>query len=110
MIKYKRSRTYREIVALCKAQKVPFDDRLYRSEGWDTIVVGCKGPHIHRPGQGYAIFNTFNGQFFGTTDKGVKFDSNSSEHDREPWKQALLAFFMTNDPSPEVSNDPTSGA
>lgn len=92
-------KTLDTIKAQCAAQGVPIDTRLCDKHGWDTIVVG--GPILLLPGHpasdsmenAYAIFNTFNGKFFGRTHEGVSFDSSSTEHESEPWFQALLSFF-----------------
>lgn len=86
MKQFARHRTHDEIVALCKKHKVPLDDSLYLQRGWDTILVGTKD-------LGYVIYNTWNGKFFGTTDKGTPFDSCSTRHDRTEWMQKLLHFF-----------------
>lgn len=75
----------------CKDQGVPLNTHLHDNAGWDTIVVG------HRYGRplrnGHAVYNTFSGRFYGVTDKGVEFNSDSAKHDKEPWMQALLSFF-----------------
>ena len=88
MLKFSGVKPLTTILAQCKAQGVPVDDHHYRTKGWDCIVLG--DPKMQR---GYVVYNTFNGRFHGVTDKGVKFTSDSSKHDNEPWMQALLAFF-----------------
>lgn len=86
MKKFTRHKTYDEIRAQCRMLRVPLNDEQYRVYGWDTILVGAKD-------LGFVIYNTFNGRFFGKTDKGVDFNSDSTRHDRTAWMQQLLAFF-----------------
>ena len=85
---FARHRTFDEIKAVVDAQKLPHNFERYEVWGWDTVRVGRQAA-----GYGYAIFNTVNGHFFGKTPEGVAFDSNSTQHEGEPWFQALLAFF-----------------
>lgn len=52
------------------------------------------GDHIGIIGGGCSLtYSTFNGRFWGTTPDGIEFSSDSTEHEHEPWFQALLAFF-----------------
>lgn len=85
---FKRHKTFDEIVDQCRTQKLYLDAESYFLEGGDTICVGAPSS-----GLGWVIFNTFNGRFFGKTDKGIEFSSDTDEHDKEPWMQALLNFF-----------------
>jgi hypothetical protein len=91
MKKFSRHKTYAEILAQCEAQGIPFNDYLYRRGGSDTVVVNSVYGRGHFPG--HAIYNTFNGWFFGTTPEGVQFDSASTKHEKQPWYQDLLNFF-----------------
>lgn len=84
----KRHKTLAEIKAQCKAQGLEFHDKAYKA-GSDCITV--------RGGGGHATFNTVTGWFCGTTDRGVSFDSHNTHHENEPWFQALLDFFYTDD-------------
>lgn len=84
--KFSRHRTHEEIKALCKKQRVPINDDNFQLHGWDSVLIGTKE-------QGFVIYNTFNGRFFGKTDRGVDFDSSSPKHDKAAWMQALLNFF-----------------
>lgn len=93
MIRFKRHRTYEEIKALCKKQKVPLNDFNYRERGWDSIMLGTKD-------DGWVVYNTFNGRFFGKTPTGKDFTSDSTKHDKAEWMQQLLAFFYTNEELP----------
>lgn len=83
---FSRHRTHDEVQKLCKKLKVPFDDTLYRERGFDTVLIGSKG-------RGFVIYNCWNGRFFGTTDRGVRFTSDQSRHDKQPWMVKLLHFF-----------------
>lgn len=85
MKKFAGIKTLKVIKAQCKAARITFDDYLYRKKGNDHVRVIGGGATV--------LFNSFNGRFFGTTDKGVTFNSDSTEHESEPWFQALLAFF-----------------
>lgn len=71
----------------CRAEGLLWDDKAFRTRGSDHIVISGGGARV--------FFNTFNGRFFGTTDTGVSFNSDSTEHEECPWFQSLLAFFYT---------------
>lgn len=90
------------IIDQCKAAGVAVDDYNFRHFGHDRIALGVargKRPDgtpfvpLVNPAGAFVMFNTFNGTFFGTTDKGVEFDSSSTTHEAAPWFQALLSFF-----------------
>lgn len=89
MLKFKRHKSVAEIAIQCNAQGVYLDRHSY-DQGGDTICVGAPA----NSGSGWAVFNTFNGRFWGRTPEGMSFSSDSPEHDGEPWMQALLHFFM----------------
>lgn len=105
MKKFKRTKTYTEIIAQCRRQGVDVDDYNYRKLGADHIAIGVgmydiKRPdgtpfvHAgHTPGRAYVMFNTVNGRFWGHTDRGIEFSSDSTRYEKEPWFQALLSFF-----------------
>lgn len=82
---FSRIRTLDEIKQICAAQGVPIDHSGH-DRGDDHIVVGSKTG-------GYALYNTFNGRFFGKTDAGQDFASDDASFDDAPWYQALLNFF-----------------
>jgi hypothetical protein len=97
----------------CAAAGVAVDDYNFRKHGHDFIGLGIAAsktrpdgspvvPDLAKP-SGYVLFNTFNGRFFGKTDKGVPFSSDSAEHEAEPWFQALLSFFYVE----QAANDST---
>lgn len=79
------NKSLKAIKAQCVAQGVTFDDRMYRKQGSDHVVVEGGGCRV--------LFSTFNGNFFGTTPDGTTFDSRETLHEDEPWFQALLSFF-----------------
>lgn len=82
---FKGNRPLHEILKQCKDQCVPVDRRRF-DEGWDHIIVGD-------PNNGYVLYNTFNGRFFGQTPEGLQFSSDETVYDNEDWFIALLNFF-----------------
>jgi hypothetical protein len=82
---FKRHKTYDEIRKQCRMLRLDLNDQKYRVDHWDTIMVSGGGGHV--------IYNTFNGRFFGKTDRGVAFTSDETKHDKKPWMQAILNFF-----------------
>lgn len=99
-----------DIIANAKAQGVAVDDYNFRLRGADHIAFGNASgkrpdgsPLVSCGVVGpFVLYNTFNGKFFGRTDKGVDFDSSSTVHEREPWFQQLLEFFYTCEKSAEI--------
>lgn len=92
--KFSRHRHYKEIKALCRAQKVPFSDEHYQ-QGADTVVVGDLKRRC-----GYVIYNCATGRFFGVTPlsfdgfpRQYGFNSDSDPFEQADWYQALLNFF-----------------
>lgn len=73
------------IKSQCNAAGIRFDDTRYRQHGDDHVLIAGGGAHV--------LYNTFNGKFFGITPTGVEFDSSGTQHEHEPWFQALLSFF-----------------
>ncbi len=73
----------------CKALGIDFNDLLHKTGGDWVVVTSIEGDNY----SGQVLYNTANGNFFGTTPDGVQFDSTKTTHDRNPWFQALLAFF-----------------
>lgn len=88
MKKFSRHKTLAEIKAQCEAQGVSFSSHMYDMHGWDTVYIGRQ-----TAGYAYAIYNTFNGEFFGRTPSGVAFSSDSTRHEDRRWFQQLLNFF-----------------
>ncbi len=68
----------------CEAAGIEYDQERYENGGDHVVIVG---------GGARILYNTVNGRFFGTTPEGIEFDSNKTEHEEEPWFQALLSFF-----------------
>ncbi len=102
---FHRHRDIDEIRLLCRDLGIPLNDRLYRTAGWDTVVVGCHAHQMREPGAAYVIYNTFNGTFFGKTAKGEEFDSSSTTHEDEPWFQQLLELFYVEKKAPAEQRD-----
>lgn len=105
MQKFRGVKSSKQIIAQAKAQAkaqgVAVDDYNYRKFGADHIALGVASgkrpdgsPLVPGSGRGCVMFNTCSGRFFGVTDKGVRFCSDSSKHDKQPWMQALLSFFL----------------
>lgn len=101
----------------CEAAGVAVDDYGFRKVGNDHICLGIASrkrpdgtPFVlaTAPIGAYVMFNTFNGRFFGVTDKGVHFSSSSTEHEAEPWFQALLSFFYVEKGKPAAPKKPTT--
>lgn len=105
MLKFKDIKPLATILQQCEEQGVPVNKYLFDSGASDSIVVGHTYGTPLKPG--HVFYNTVNGCFYGKTDKGVDFNSQSDEHDNEPWMQALLTFFYTEAESEEV--DPIMG-
>lgn len=85
---FARHRTFNEIKALCKAQKLKFHDHVFKAGG-DTVFVSGGGCTV--------AFNVASGWFCGRTPDYIEFDSGNDKHENEPWFQQLLAFFYTNE-------------
>lgn len=85
MKKFAGNKTLEQLRAQCAALNLELDTLRHDQDGDDHIVVRGGGAEV--------FFSTFNGKFFGTTDTGVAFDSDSTEHEEEPWFQQLLSFF-----------------
>lgn len=81
-----RHKSYEEIKAQCEQLGLSFNDTLYKSWESDHVVIEGGGARV--------LYDTFNGRFFGKTDTGVVFHLDTTEHDAEPWFQALLDFFL----------------
>lgn len=75
----RRPKTMDEIVAQCRAQKVPC--RVMPN----SILVGSAG-------RGYAIYNPASGIFIGRTPRGFGFSSSKTK-ESVPWMKKLIRFF-----------------
>jgi hypothetical protein len=84
MKKFKGNKTREQVKAQCDALGLVFDARGYENGSDYTRIEG---------GGGWVLWASWNGKFFGVTDKGIVFDSDSDTHDGLPWFDALLAFF-----------------
>lgn len=84
---FERSRTTNEIVLACRDKGYRVSTERY-DQGSDYINFDFPyGGDIFR-----VVFNGFNGRFFGTSARGVKFNSDTDEHGKKPWFNALLSF------------------
>jgi hypothetical protein len=83
-------KTLSTIKKQCDQLGLSFDDRQYK-RGGDHIAIHGGGAVV--------LFSSFNGKFFGTTDKNVKFDSSSEQYESCEWFQTLLSFFILSDSS-----------
>lgn len=97
MPQFKRVKTIAEITEQCHQQKLVLDTTEFH-KGGDFIVV--RGRQDQSDKGAYAIFNVVNGRVIGETDQGLHFNSDETTFESEPWFQALLAFFLTNDNAP----------
>ena len=79
-------KNYEQIKAQCKQLGITLNDKLYKEGNSDFVFLEGGGARVY--------YSSFNGRFFGTTDLGVEFSSDSTEHDHEPWFQTLLDFFL----------------
>ncbi len=89
MKKFAGNKKLEVIQEQCESAGIHYDDRAL-DHGFDHVVITTiKGDR----NSGQVIYNSVNGNFFGVTHEGVKFNSNETEHEHEPWFQALLSFF-----------------
>lgn len=93
MKQFAGNRPLKQIKDQCEAQGLHFDDLAYRVRGHDHVVITGGGARV--------FYNTFNGRFFGEAwfdppGQLVHFNSDSTEHEKRPWFQALLSFFYVN--------------
>jgi hypothetical protein len=84
MKKFAGNKSRDQVKAQCEALGLEFDDAKYE-RGSDFTTIRGGGAEV--------IWSSFNGRFFGTTDEGVEFSSDDTQHDDQPWFQLLLAFF-----------------
>lgn len=84
MKKFAAPKDRKTVFAQCKAAGVKVNNIPYKKGSDFTYLTG---------GGAYVAWSSWNGKFFGKTDKGVEFHSDSAKHDKEPWMQALLSFF-----------------
>jgi hypothetical protein len=120
MKKFAGTKGLLDIKRQCKAAGVAYDDYRFRKVGADYVCLGVatgtrpdRSPFVlagadGNPRGGFVMFNTFNGTFYGMTDKGVEFDSGSTKHEREPWFQALLSFFYIEKGEPGAEKQPAT--
>lgn len=89
MKRYQRCISYDEAKAACATAGYQFDDEKYIKNGSDYVrVVGQFGDK-----QAAVLYSSWNGRFFGATTDGIQFSSENSDHDGQPWFDAMLDFF-----------------
>ena len=89
---YDRCKTSDEIKAACQAAGYRIDTSKYEA-GSDFINFDFHFEGVKR----VVVYNTCNGRFFGELDNGEMFNSDSDQHDNEPWFIALLDFVYVAD-------------
>ena len=82
---FTRHRTLKELRTEIKRRGWKLDTEKF-NEGSDYIDIIFKVGRV----SGKMLVSMINGRFFGSTDRGTTFSSDSVEHDREPWFKALL--------------------
>jgi hypothetical protein len=88
MLTFDRHLTQGEIRAACRARGFLLDTQLYDKAGSDFITFAGRFDGVDVR----VVYSSFSGRFLGETRDGVKFDSESAEHDNEPWFAAILSF------------------
>lgn len=91
---FKRHRSLDELREKCRELKWQIDSYKHDEEGSDHVMVFWR----HGKVRGSVLYSVFNGRFFGAIDKGGKLSdawitSDETEHDAQPWFQALLSAF-----------------
>ena len=82
---FKRKRTLKELRAFCSKRGWMLNTQKFE-EGSDYVSFKFKIGRV----AGIALINIVNGQMFGHTITGIRFSSDSSEHDGKQWFKALL--------------------
>lgn len=87
---FARHRTSTEVVELARQKGYRFSTEKYNL-GSDYITVELPGPS----GELVAVlYSVVNGRFFHVArGAGISFGSDKTEHDGEPWFNAMLDFF-----------------
>lgn len=62
------------------------NDTWYKESGHDHVSFIFSINDIN----GYVLYNTFNGRFFGSTENGIDFDSDDDQFDNDNWFNELL--------------------
>ncbi len=100
MQKFARHRSVDELKVICAERGFRIAVEAYDA-GSDHISVS---PVIER--ETYrVVYSGFNGRFFGHAPNGDLFSSDRADLDAEPWFQALLNLFYTNDPRPALTTE-----
>lgn len=83
------NKSFAQIERQCKDAGIQFDSTDY-DKGGDYVVIRTRANDDR---SGHVLYNTTNGNFFGETPEGVKFNSKLTTHEDQPWFQQLLQFF-----------------
>lgn len=103
MQKFARHRSVDELKIICAERGFRIKTDLYDA-GDDHVSVF---PVID--GEAFMVlFSGFNGRFFGKRN-GLRFSCDMADLDAEPWFQALLDLFYTNDPRPALTTEGEAG-
>lgn len=84
---FERSKTIKELRASCLAAGWRLNTEKYEA---GSDFVSFRGVFAGETAN--VLFSGFNGRFFGQTESGKKFNSDSADFDGEPWFDALLNF------------------
>lgn len=88
MQKFERHINHSEVEPACKAAGLKFDDSGYK-KGSDYVSVTGNFAGTHAE----VLYSSWNGKFIGETADGIRFSSDSDEHDGKPWFDSMLRFF-----------------
>jgi hypothetical protein len=90
MQQFQRHIIYAEAEAACARAGHQFDASKYNeSNGVDHLcIIGTFGDK-----HASILYAPWNGKFFGDTTDGIHFNSDNTEHDGQPWFDAMLNFF-----------------
>lgn len=99
MQKFARHRSVDELKAICAERGFRIKTDRYEAGDDHIGVLAIIGGDTY--GVGYSAFN---GRFFGETPDGIWFTSDMEHLDHEPWFQALLNLFYTDDPEPREAD------
>jgi hypothetical protein len=94
---YNRHRTSAEVLAASRAQNILVDTERF-DQGWDHLLLFMPGPNgLRCP----VLYNVCNGRFFCASEGYPQFSSDQAQYDGQPWFDALLDFFYTNEDLPK---------
>jgi hypothetical protein len=89
MKKFSRVRNLLEVEAAVRQRGWRWDSSKHDSEGLDHVRIDFNFAGT----EGMVLFSSFNGKFLGELSDKTAFSSDNTNHDNEPWFQALLDTF-----------------